>query len=93
LVLAAVLAGIWHGIEGKLTPPPAIEGNAWDQDIKATPLPTTMDQAIDAFDGAQTLSEYLTTEFKTLFLATKQQEWSEFARHVTEFELETYLRM
>jgi glutamine synthetase len=52
-----------------------------------------MDQAIDAFDGAQTLSEYLTTEFKTLFLATKQQEWSEFARHVTEFELETYLRM
>jgi glutamine synthetase len=93
LVLAAVLAGIWHGIEGKLTPPPAIEGNAWDQDIKATPLPTTMDQAIDAFDGAQTLSEYLTTEFKTLFLATKKQEWSEFARHVTEFELETYLRM
>jgi len=26
-------------------------------------------------------------------LATKQQEWNEFAKRVTEFELETYLRM
>ena len=93
LVLAAVLAGIWHGIEKTLSPSDPIEGNAWDQEIDSPALPTTMDEAIAVFDKAEVLSEYLTAEFKTLFLATKQQEWSEFAKRVTEFELETYLRM
>ena len=93
LVLAAVLAGIWHGIENKLIPPPAIEGNAWGQDIEAPKLATTMDQAITVFRNENQLAGYLSAEFKTLFLATKQQEWDEFSKRVTEFELETYLRM
>lgn len=93
LVLAAVLAGIWHGIENTLSPPKPIEGNAWDQEIDAPALPTTMDEAIAIFDKSDVLSSYLTGEFKTLFLATKVQEWNEFAKRVTEFELETYLRM
>ena len=93
LVLAAVLAGIWHGIENTLSPPDPIEGNAWDQEIDAPALPTTMDEAISVFDKSDVLSSYLTGEFKTLFLATKVQEWNEFAKRVTEFELETYLRM
>jgi glutamine synthetase len=93
LVLAAVLAGIWHGIENSLQAPEPIVGNAWDQTIDAPALPTTMDQAIVAFDKAEPLSHYLSDQFKTLFLATKQQEWNEFAGRVSEFELETYLRM
>ena len=93
LVLAAVLAGIWFGIENTLSPPNPIEGNAWGQEIDAPPLPTTMDEAISVFDKSDVLSSYLTAEFKTLFLATKLQEWNEFAKRVTEFELETYLRM
>ena len=93
LVLAAVLAGIWHGIEYTLSPPKPIEGNAWDQEIDAPALPTTMDEAIAVFDKSDVLSSYLTGEFKTLFLATKVQEWNEFAKRVTEFELETYLRV
>ena len=93
LVLAAVLAGIWHGIENTLSPPNPIEGNAWDQEIDAPALPTTMYAAISVFDQSDVLSSYLTGEFKTLFLATKVQEWNEFAKRVTEFELETYLRM
>ncbi len=93
LVLAAVLAGIWYGIENTLSPPNPVEGNAWDQEIDAPALPTTMDEAIAVFDKSDVLSSYLTGEFKTLFLATKVQEWNEFAKRVTEFELETYLRM
>ena len=93
LVLAAVLSGIWHGIENTLSPPNPIEGNAWDQEIDAPALPTTMDGAISVFDKSDVLSSYLTSEFKTLFLATKVQERNEFAKRVTEFELETYLRI
>ena len=87
------MAGIWHGIENTLSPPNPIEGNAWDQEIDAPALATTMDGAIAVFDQSEVLSDYLSAEFKTLFLATKQQEWNEFAKRVTEFELETYLRM
>ena len=93
LVLAAVLAGIWHGIENTLSPPNPIEGNAWDQEIDAPALPTTMDEAISVFDKSDVLSSYLTSEFKTPFLATKVQERNEFAKRVTKFELETYLRI
>ena len=93
LVLAAVLAGVWHGIENTLSPPNPIEGNAWDQEIDAPALPTTMDEAISVFDKSDVLSSYLTSEFKTPFLATKVQERNEFAKRVTEFELETYLRI
>ena len=93
LVLAAVLAGIWHGIQNTLSPPDPVEGNAWDQEIDAPALSTTMDEAISVFEESDVLSDYLTGEFKTLFLATKVQEWNEFAKRVTEFELETYLRM
>ena len=67
LVLAAVLAGIWHGIENTLSPPNPIEGNAWDQEIDAPALPTTMDEAISVFDKSDVLSSYLTSEFKTPF--------------------------
>ena len=67
--------------------------NAWDQEIDAPALPTTMDEAISVFDKSDVLSSYLTSEFKTLFLATKVQERNEFAKRVTEFELETYLRI
>ena len=93
LILAAVLAGIWHGIENTLSPPKPVEGSAWDQEIDAPALPTTMDKAIEVFEKSDVLSNYLSGEFKTLFLATKVQEWNEFAKHVTEFELETYLRI
>ena len=93
LVLAAVLAGVWHGIENTLSPPNPIEGNAWDQEIDAPALPSTMDEAISVFDKSDVLSSYLTSEFKTPFLATKVQERNEFAKRVTEFELETYLRI
>ena len=93
LALAGVLAGIWHGMKNKLKAPAPIEGNAWDQTIEAPELATTMDQSIEVFRSEKHLGSYLGSEFKTLFLATKQQEWDEFSGRVTEFELETYLRM
>ena len=46
-----------------------------------------MDQAIDVFRNENQLADYLSEEFKALFLATKQQEWDEFSKRVTEFEL------
>lgn len=92
LTLAAVLAGILHGINDALEPPLAVEGNAWDKEHDAPDLPVLMSTAIEQFEQSAFVAKYLSTEFQTLFSKTKRQELDEFQRRVTEFEVETYLR-
>lgn len=48
LALAAVLAGITHGLDNELKPQPPCTGNAYDT-TDAPPVPTTLDQAVTAF--------------------------------------------
>lgn len=92
LALAVVLAGILHGIENKLEPPPHIEGNAWDMEHDVPNLPGLMSVAIDRFAASETIGKHLTEEFQEIFAKTKMQELEEFQRRVTDFEIETYLR-
>lgn len=92
LALAAVLAGILHGINDELEPPSAVEGNAWDKEHDVPDLPVLMSSAIEQFEQSDFVAKYLSTEFQTLFSKTKWQELNEFQRRVTEFEVETYLR-
>jgi len=92
LALAVVLAGILHGLENKLSPPPPIDGNAWDMEHDIDNLPSLMSVAIERFSSSETISRYLSEEFQTLFTATKLQELDEFQRRVTDFEIESYLR-
>jgi glutamine synthetase len=91
LVLAAVLAGIDHGIAGELKPPPPIVGNAYDTD--APSLPRTWSQAIDRFERAAVFARYFDAEFVRLYCATKRQELETFAAHVTPFEFDTYVSL
>jgi len=92
LALAAVLAGVLHGIENKLKPVAATEGNAWQQAHTAECLPTLMDDAILRFSQSADVARYLGSDFQTIYGKTKQQELDEFQRRVTDFEIETYLR-
>ena len=39
LVMAVMLAGILHGLENKMEPPAAIEGNAWDMQHETLTFP------------------------------------------------------
>jgi len=92
LTLAAILAGVLHGLDKRLTPPPHIKGNAWDQEHGAEHLPTLMSHAMESFEASEILRHYLSEEFQIIFAKTKQQELNEFQRRVTDFEIESYLR-
>ena len=92
LTLAVVLAGILHGLEKKLKPPPAVIGNAWAQEHACELLPTLMNDAIERFSASESMQTYLSDEFQAIFTKTKRQELDEFQRRVTDFEIESYLR-
>lgn len=92
LAIAAVLAGILHGIEQQLEPPAAIEGNAYDQEPESPALPTQMDAAIVAFSESNNIARHLSAEFQRMFTLSKAQELEEFGRQITELEYDSYLR-
>ena len=92
LAIAAVLAGILHGLENKLDPPGPITGNAWEMEHEIPNLPCLMSVAVERFLASPLIEQYLSAEFRELFGKTKQQELAEFQRRVTDFEIESYLK-
>lgn len=92
LAIAAVLMGILYGLENNLEAPPAIEGNAYDQEPEEPVLPTLMGQAIKRFKKSTIIADYMSADFQRMYTLAKQQELDEFNHRVTELELETYLR-
>ncbi len=92
LAIAAVLMGILYGLENNLEAPPAIEGNAYEQEPEESLLPTLMGEAIKRFKKSTVITEYMSPQFQHMYCLAKQQELDEFNHRVTELELETYLR-
>jgi len=89
LVLAAVLAGIDHGLSGAVEPPPETEGSAFEQHARG--LPETWEEALVAFRASGFIADYLGTEYRRLFSACKEQEQARFRREVPPVEYRTYL--
>ncbi|HXH04170.1 MAG TPA: glutamine synthetase family protein [Candidatus Competibacteraceae bacterium] len=90
LLVAALLAGMHHGISRRSDPPPVVTGNAYAQFPRS--LPSTWDAALDAFQRSSVLKEYLGADFCRVYHANKLSERNEFVRYVTPLELEWYLR-
>ena len=90
LALAAVLAGIHHGLNEDLDPGPPIIGNAYQQ--AGPSLPSHWRAALDAFAAAKVLPEYLGAEYCRLYHATKTGEMGRFYGEVPPIEFEWYLR-
>lgn len=91
LAVAALLAGIFSGIDRDLDAPAPIAGNAWLEDTDNVCLPGNMAEAITHFSQSQRVRETLSSSFQFAFSEIKKQELLEFERRVTNFELETYL--
>jgi len=89
LAVAALLAGMLYGIDRKLEPQPATEGNAYEQ--FAPTLPRYWEDALDCFRRSRFVAEYLGSEFQEVYTQLKQQEVDEFARHVTPLEYDMCL--
>jgi glutamine synthetase len=89
LVTAWVLAGMLHGLDNRLEPPPVLTGNAYRQD--GEPLPTVWSAAIERFAASPFARATFGDRFVGLFSTVKRAEMEEFNTHVTPLEIARYL--
>ncbi|MBX6323663.1 MAG: glutamine synthetase, partial [Rhodospirillaceae bacterium] len=90
LALAAVLAGMHHGIVSRLDPGPPVSGNAYAR--LAPSLPLDWARALDAFAASTLLKDYLGERFCEIYLAIKRAEAERFGAQVSELDYAWYLR-
>lgn len=90
LAVAAILAGIHHGLKHQLDPGPPITGNAYAK--RKPTLPDTWVAALDAFERSRVLRQYFGDRFVHVFLETRWAERDKFFAYVTPLEYEWYLR-
>ena len=90
LTVAAVLAGIHHGLNCQTDPGPPVEGNAYLQQQPS--LPDTWLAALTEFERSAFIGEYFDPQFRQAYFANKTNERTLFMRHVTALEHQWYLR-
>jgi len=89
LVVAAILAGMLHGIENALQPPAPVEGNAYD--LLPPSLPRYWPDALARFSASEFVRANLGESFQHVYTVLKQQEMDEFDRQVTPMEYDACL--
>jgi glutamine synthetase len=89
LVLAAILAGVHHGLEKKLDPGPPFVGNA-SGDVDPT-LPLDIDRALAAFQGSALMKDYLGADYVELYAEAKKGELETFRSVISAQEYDWYL--
>jgi glutamine synthetase len=89
LVLAAVLAGVHHGLEMKLDPGLPAHGNVSREPDPAIAL--TLDDALHRLYQAKTLANYLGAETLSLYRETKRVEAVRFRKIISAAEYDWYL--
>ncbi|GGL76705.1 glutamine synthetase family protein [Wenxinia marina] len=89
LFLAAVLGSALVGIEEGWTPPPPIEGNAYEQDLPQ--IPATWADAIDAFEASDLARRIFPQQLIDNLVMTKRQELHYIAELTPAQQIELYL--
>ena len=90
LVMAAILAGMHHGIVEKADPGNPVSGNGYER--RAKYIPGNWFDAIDAFWRASILKEYFGKEFVDTYCTLKEVEADRFYAEPTARDFEWYLR-
>lgn len=89
LAVAAILAGMLHGIEHKLTPPPISVGDVSQR--RDPHLPFSLSSALDCLADARILPDYLGGPYISLYVDAKRAELEKFQRRISQQEYEWYL--
>ena len=97
LAFAAMLAAGLDGIDRKLTPPDPVEENLYHFDAaklesrRIKQLPGTLREALDELAGDEVIREALGDHIFERFLEAKTEEWDEYRKQVSSWEVERYL--
>ena len=93
LAMAACLAAGLYGISNKLKlKTPATVGNGY-ADIKNGSLPKNLWEATQAMKESPIAKDLFGAEFVAHFTATREWEWRQFSKVVTDWELKRYLEI
>jgi glutamine synthetase len=97
LALAAMLAAGLDGLEQELAAREPVDGNIGDlsfreqRRLRIDELPGDLHEACDALEGDAVLRAALGDHVTRHYLAAKRQEWQEYGKQVSSWELERYL--
>ena len=89
LVVAAVLTGLLHGIEGKLKPTPETEDDAGDDADPA--IPFEFMPALERFAAAKILPRYIAPDMLDLYRDQKRAEMAKFMGTISRQEYDWHL--
>jgi glutamine synthetase len=90
---AAIGSGLW-GIEHRIEPDAAVEGNAYDRDHpRERRLPATLFEAADRLAASKPARALFGDEFVEHYAATRQWEEREFRKAITDWELARYFEI
>lgn len=90
LTVAAVLAGLHHGLENKLDPGAIERENAYDK--PQTGLPLRWWQALQTMDEGEILPRYIGAHYRDCYVAARSFENDNFAAHIPALDYNWYLR-
>jgi glutamine synthetase len=90
LVVAAVLAGMHHGLEQQLNPGAPVEGNGYEQEHQS--LPGNWFAALSALRSSAFLKDYFGERSLEVFAAIKEAEADRFFAEPTALDFQYYLR-
>lgn len=90
LVLAAILAGIHHGITNKVEPGPMVaQESIIDEKVE---LPVRWSAALDAYDAGKILPKYLGEKYHKLYGTCRREEEERFHAEISDRDYDWYLR-
>ena len=93
LALAAVLAGVHHGLTQKIDPGPPVTGNGYAEVIHPDQrLPTRWGSAVDRFERSPVMADYLGERFVRMFCIVKRTEQERFEEVVSALDYDWYLK-
>ena len=97
LAYAVLLGAGLKGIEEGYELPPGSDDDVWAlsnserRALGMAPLPSSLNQAIQAMERSELVAEILGEHVFDFFLRNKRAEWEDYRRQVTLFELDRYL--
>jgi glutamine synthetase len=91
LALAAVVASAADGMKRQLSPPAAIEGDAYSRE-ELPELPGSLESAIQAFEADPVLRQALDQRFSDYYVTSRAWEVKAFRATVTDWERDRYMR-
>jgi glutamine synthetase len=91
LVIAAILAGMRHGITNAIDPGPHAEGNA--EELNGSALPTAWVNALEKFRTSDVVRDAFGAPFQDVYFNLKQTERIGFERIVTSLDYAWYAQV